>query len=398
MNEIKAVCWGGLAADAATMGFHWLYDQSRIKKAGGDAPEFLDPHAYEELYELNMEQDSFFVHEGKEPGDPTHYGDQLLVALRTLANNNGELKQAEFESEFARHFGPGGQYVGYIDRPTEVVLFNQKNREREAYAEARTFDNGLSETEKGVLEDEVMVAFKYYQKDLSMKENLDILDRWVLIKQDYKRDDAKDEKRIEYCRNMFNVVLGSKNYLCGDVGDDQFPATTKLPAVVSLFHDRKDFSNIVELSVRLTNNNDHAVNYAKVYAAMLAAAIRTKNKDAVLAAGKEAATPEIRDAIDAALNMSSLPNTEVAEFFGLSCHMPYGLPQTSHLIATTDNYVDAVRKNIQAAGDNAGRSVMVGAIFAALYGVGTKNGVPQEWIDKLSKKQEISNLLEKLAT
>ena len=391
MNQFEQIIWGGLVADAATMGFHWLYDQERVRKAGGDTPEFHDPDPT--LYQLNHQQDSTFVHHGKRAGDITQYGEQLLVMLRALANHDGELNQAAYEKEFARVFGSGGPYVGYIDRPTEVVLYNLKKRERDAYADARSFESDLTDEEKGVLDDEVMVKFKFYDEGLNLEENLELLDRWVLIKQDYKRDNEKDKQRIAYCRHMFNVVYQSNKQLCGDVGDDQFPAIVKLPPIVALYHDKVNFADMVALATRLTNNNEISVRYAKVYAAMLAAAIETREKDAVLLAAKANADAEIREMIDAALARIDQPNTEVAHYFGLSCHLPYGLPQNIHLIANCDNYVDAIRMNILAAGDNAGRSVMLGAIYAALYGIDGEQGLPSAWIDKVSRKREIVDLL-----
>ena len=394
MRIFDQVVWGGLVADGASMGFHWLYDHGRIKKAGGDAPEFHDPNP--DLYELNHQQDSTFVHHGKKAGDMTQYGDQLMVMVRSLAKSGGKLNQAEYETEFARYFGPGGPYVGYIDRPTEVVLYNLKKRERDAYAEARAFENGLTAEEKGVLEDEVMVKFKFYDDDLSIEENLELLDRWVIIKQDYKRDNEKDQKRIEYCRHMFKVVHESKRYLCGDVGDDQFPAVVKLPPVVALYHDKPNFDKMVDLATRLTNNSDLAVSYARVYAAMLAAAIETKDKATVIEAARESANPEILEMIDESLARVAEPNSDVAHYFGMSCHLPYGLPQNIHLIANCDSYVDAVRMNILAAGDNSGRSIMLGAIYAALYGIDGVRGIPSEWMNKLTKRDEISELLSQI--
>jgi ADP-ribosylglycohydrolase len=192
---------------------------------------------------------------------------------------------------------------------------------------------------------------------------------------------------------MFNVVYDSKNDLCGDEGDDQFPAIVKFPPIVALYHDKENFSNIVDVVTRLTNNNDRSVSYGRVYAAMLAAAIRTGDKDAVIEAAKESANPEIREIIDAALARIDEPNVDVTGYFGRSCHLPFGLPQNIHLISNCNSYVDAMRMNILAAGDNAGRGIMIGAIYAALYGVGGDQGVPQAWIDKVTIKQEIDELL-----
>ncbi len=387
MRKFDQVFWGGIIGDASSMGFHWLYDPDRIKAAGGDTPEFHDPDP--SLY-VGV---SPFVHQGKKAGDITQYGDQLLVMLKALAKNKGVFSQAEYEKEFASFFGPGGRYVGYIDRPTEMVLYNLKKRERDAYANARTFDNGLSKVQKGVLEDKVMATFKLYDENKSKEQNIERLDEIVLISQDYKRDSEVDRKKIEYCKNMFNVVYDSKSDLCGDEGDDQFPAIVKFPPIVALYHDKENFPDIIDVVTRLTNNNDRSVSYGRVYAAMLATAIRTGDKDAVIEAAKESANSEIREIIDAALARIAEPNVDVTGYFGRSCHLPFGLPQNIHLISNCNTYVDAMRMNILAAGDNAGRGIMIGAIYAALYGVGGDQGVPQAWIDKVTIKQEIDELL-----
>lgn len=396
MNDVEIVCWGALAADAAAMGFHWMYDQDKIRDLGGERPEFFDPAASSAAYTRSAELESTFVHAGKRPGDMTQYGEQLLVMIKALAKNEGKLVQTAYEEEFKSFFGPGGPWVGYIDRPTGRVLYNLEKRKRDAYERARSFENGLTESEKDVLDDEVRVCFKFYDDSTSVEENLEVLDGWVLRKSDYKRDPAKDQMRIDYCRNMFFTVRDCEKELCGDTGDDQFPAIAKLPPVVALYRNRSDYDAMVELAVRVTNHNDKAVAYAKVYAAMLKSALETQDKAAVITAAKASATAQIREAIDKALSMLGKPHREVGQFFGPSCHLPYGLPQTIHLIANCGSYVEGVRMNIAVGGDNAGRSIMVGATLAALYGVRTPNGLPESWIAKLTKRGEIEELLAKL--
>lgn len=396
MNDVETVCWGALVADAAAMGFHWMYDQDKIQQLGGENPEFFDPMASASSYTRSAELESTFVHAGKKPGDLTQYGEQLLVIIKSLAGNNGKLIQTDYEQEFKSFFGPGGPWVGYIDRPTGRVLYNLEKRNRDAYERARSFDNGLTESEKDVLDDEVRVCFKFYDDTRSVEENLEILDGWVLRKSDYKRDPEKDQMRIDYCRNMFFTVRNCEKELCGDTGDDQFPAIAKLPPVVALYRNEATFDDVIELAVRITNHNDKAVRYARVYAAMLQSAIETQDKEAVIAAAKATASAEIREAIDVALSMLEKPHREVGLFFGPSCHLPYGLPQSIHLIANCTSYVEGVRMNISVGGDNAGRSIMVGATLAALYGVNTEHGLPGDWINKLTKRHEIAGLLAKL--
>ena len=326
MNRFEEIVWGGLVADAATMGMHWIYNQKRIAKIANGKPEFFDC----ELANYTPEEGEsekipyFYVHEGKKAGDLSHYGEQLLVMLKALAKKNGTFSRRTFEDVFYQFFGPDGEWVGYIDRPTRVTLYNYMKRERDAH---------------------------------------DIIDE-------------------------------SKEEFCGDTSDDQLPTITKLPALIALYFDKDNFEEMVEAGARTTNNNDTAVSFAQVYGAMLKAAIETRDRMAVIEAARVAAAPypEISDIIERALSMVDKPHNEASLHFGISCHLPYSLPHDIVLLYNCDNYVDAIRMNILAAGDNCGRSVMIGAIYAALYGQGD-NGLPQEWIDKLTKKQEIGTLI-----
>ena len=95
MNALNTVCWEALVADAATMGFHWVYDQAKIENWGGEVPKFFDPEASSPFYTRSAELESTFVHAGKKPGDMTQYGEQLLVIIKALAKNERKLIHTE---------------------------------------------------------------------------------------------------------------------------------------------------------------------------------------------------------------------------------------------------------------------------------------------------------------
>ena len=42
--------------------------------------------------------------------------------LRSLAQTGGRFEKAHYTEQFRRHFGYGGEFVGYIDRPTRQTL------------------------------------------------------------------------------------------------------------------------------------------------------------------------------------------------------------------------------------------------------------------------------------
>jgi hypothetical protein len=108
---------GALVADSASLGLHWIYDSARIadiEPAGGIV--FLQPNAnnYSGVK-------GYFAHRLKAAGESTSYGETCFLMLRHMAKH-GNFKRVEYQSEYLAHFGPGGEYVGYIDTPTRVTL------------------------------------------------------------------------------------------------------------------------------------------------------------------------------------------------------------------------------------------------------------------------------------
>lgn len=98
------------AADSLALGVHWIYDTALIDKQHGRVEHFLKPSG--ESY-----------HPTKERGELTHYGDQTLRLLDTLAGSSA------FNLE---DFAQGWQdfcktYQGYMDQATRKTLENFQN-------------------------------------------------------------------------------------------------------------------------------------------------------------------------------------------------------------------------------------------------------------------------------
>lgn len=113
-----AAVLGALVADAASLGLHWLYEPSRLAQiaARGDIV-FLDPDAAH-----YRDCKGYFAHGARHAGDLSGYGEYCRLMLRHLAARDGAFDCAAYQGEFLRHFGPGGPYVGYVDRPTRLTL------------------------------------------------------------------------------------------------------------------------------------------------------------------------------------------------------------------------------------------------------------------------------------
>ncbi len=106
-DTTRALTLASFAADSLSLGVHWIYDPKRIMADHGTVKTLLapDPGSY---------------HQGKQAGDFTHYGDQTLVLLESVAANKG------FElQDFARRWKEMFQdYKGYRDMASKKTLQN----------------------------------------------------------------------------------------------------------------------------------------------------------------------------------------------------------------------------------------------------------------------------------
>lgn len=107
---------GAFAADAATMGLHWIYDLPHLHKLAQQGEFFREPEA------ANYKGVSaYFAHAGKRAGQGSHYGEAMMFALRTLTAQQGFQLQS-YQSAWYETFRAGGRFVGYADKPTRKTL------------------------------------------------------------------------------------------------------------------------------------------------------------------------------------------------------------------------------------------------------------------------------------
>lgn len=103
----EAMVLMSLAADSLALGAHWIYDTELIEQRIGRVDRLLPPLP-----------DSY--HAGKARGEFTHYGDQALVLLESLAAI-GVFSLADFAERWRRLFSG---YRGYVDKATSATLAN----------------------------------------------------------------------------------------------------------------------------------------------------------------------------------------------------------------------------------------------------------------------------------
>lgn len=119
MTTPSDIVFGSFIGDALALGPHWIYDPSQIREKLGRVTTYQPPLAV--------------YHKGKTAGDQTHYGDQTLVLLRSLAES-GRFNLSNFASEW-RAYWEDPATISYRDGATKATLANlQAGKEPDAAA------------------------------------------------------------------------------------------------------------------------------------------------------------------------------------------------------------------------------------------------------------------------
>ena len=105
MDNRKALLLASFAADSLALGAHWIYDVQEIEKRFGRVEGLVAPGP-----------DSY--HKGKEKGEFTHYGDQMLVLLESVVEKRG-FDLHDFSDRWRELFA---DYAGYMDGATKKTL------------------------------------------------------------------------------------------------------------------------------------------------------------------------------------------------------------------------------------------------------------------------------------
>ena len=318
-SPLAGTILGALVGDAASVGFHWLYDQKRIKEIAPEHPEFRTPTPSD-----YNGVPGYYAHGLKKAGDFSQYGEQAMVLLRSLVANSGKYDKDHYEKLFCEHFGYGGQYVGYIDHPTRDTLNNVANTG--------------SDTHK------------------------------------------RNEKREMY----------------HGADDEQLTALAKLPALIAVYQGNSQLSEVVESAVRVTNNNNLAVEFGLASASIIESVIQGKTTETAILHACKGRSQDVTECIKKAISLTPEDNVAVTSKFGTSCKLIYGVPSVVHNALTSESYSTAIRKNIYAGGDSCGRAMLLGALLGAANGIGGDKGIPLQWIEKLTQRDGVDSLIKKL--
>ncbi|MCE5244463.1 MAG: ADP-ribosylglycohydrolase family protein [Desulfobacteraceae bacterium] len=106
-EKAEAMVLASFVADSLALGVHWIYDVEEIDRRFGRVEQLLAPAAGS-------------YHSSRQRGEFTHYGDQVMVLLESVAARSG-FDPDDFAQRWKALFK---NYDGYVDHATQGTLKN----------------------------------------------------------------------------------------------------------------------------------------------------------------------------------------------------------------------------------------------------------------------------------
>ncbi|CAH0485361.1 unnamed protein product [Peronospora farinosa] len=119
-------------------------------------------------------------------------------------------------------------------------------------------------------------------------------------------------------------------------------------------------------------------------------AIKALTSNEAIGTDTRAFIQQVIDAVDAKTFSDA---TAAIAHFGKSCSLPGALQGSLFVLLTSAGFVEALRANMLAGGDNCSRAIAIGAVTAAMQG---GDAIPVEWKEKTKVYAQVQKLAEKI--
>jgi|GEM_PF-375938 len=107
-DRLRGAVWGQFIGDAACLGSHWIYNLAELRRTFPEGIKGFEAPG------------QGHYHQGKVPGDQTHYGDAALLLLESVAGLT-RFDPVDFGSRFVERLS-SPEYTGYIDSASRGTL------------------------------------------------------------------------------------------------------------------------------------------------------------------------------------------------------------------------------------------------------------------------------------
>lgn len=347
-NRAKGALIGAFIGDALGLGPHWYYDlEEQYKDYGKWIDDYTAP------------KDGRY-HAGLNAGDNSQAGYILELLTKSIIENDGynndDFTKKLDEDLFTKMDGtPNSGPGGYTSQSIREA-YNQRVKGKHSWDEVGT----LADTTEAI-ERAIAIAIYY----------------------------AKDPKK------MAKIVWENTNVTQIDATVGSI--TVAFSAVLSQLVMGECFDS--KLSIKLMDMVKekklpfHAVTSDNFNPPKIG--VKEPSRDGVFSSPDALLTPMFITKAVEDKTIKIEPAWKASLVYGMPCAIYHIVPSVYFLTATyKDNFENAVLHALNGGGQNMARAMLTGALVGALVGI---DGIPQRFIDGLTRKNEILELAEKLS-
>ncbi|PRW50877.1 ADP-ribosylation Crystallin J1 [Chlorella sorokiniana] len=210
---------------------------------------------------------------------------------------------------------------------------------------------------------------------------------------------AYDGRLNGTAKHLVEAWAAGKRFPEAAADDSQANAIVKVPVLVARYGGTAQLASRVEAAVRAQQNSDAAVAQGQAAAAILERVV-VHGASVAEAIGWALQPGSIAPEVQAqlAVHLPGPDGTSARQMVwdvtkAPSCALPGALVNALFCARVSSGYVESVRANIVAAGDNCSRILFGGALWAAAEGEGA---LPAEWKAQVPKWAELERLTDEL--
>jgi len=120
---MKKYLYGGLVANAASLGYHWVYNPKYLEELSKKKSLLFQ---VQNKIEFEEGKPSYYVYPNHKIGDVTTQG-MFMIWLYEAMKDNISFSRKDYENLIFDHIRPGGDYIGYVESYGKLLVIDKLN-------------------------------------------------------------------------------------------------------------------------------------------------------------------------------------------------------------------------------------------------------------------------------
>lgn len=122
---MKKYLYGALVANAASLGYHWVYNSEYLAQLSKKKSLLFQA---QNQMEFDDGKPSYFAYPNQKVGDVTTQG-SFMIWLYQAMKDHKEFSVNDYENLIYNHIKPGGDYIGYIESYGKLLVIEKLNND-----------------------------------------------------------------------------------------------------------------------------------------------------------------------------------------------------------------------------------------------------------------------------